>query len=280
MRRRRSSRTRRTPPAGLRTRGSPTCGPGWRPRTRHPSDRPRRRPPSSRARTSSTCATGSPCWSTTAASSRTVATRTRARPGCRPTGWSPGAARSTGARSWSSPTTPPSRRGRGGPAPSRRSCVPRKPHCAKSFRSSGWSTAQAPGSPTRSRCSRGGGVPGGSSTTRSPCPARCRRSAACSARRRRAGPTSPASATSSSWSRATPRCTWGHRGWPRWSSARRSPSRRWAAPGCTAPSRVSATCSPTTTPRPSSSPGSTSRTCPAAGAPRCRPTTRRSRPSR
>ena len=53
-------------------------------------------------------------------------------------------------------------------------------------------------------------------------------------RRRRLHPV--ASPTSSSWSRATRRCTSAARGWPRWSSARRSRSRRWAARGCTAPS--------------------------------------------
>ena len=60
------------------------------------------------------------------------------------------------------------------------------------------------------------------------------------------------------------------RGWPRWSSARRCRSRRWAARGCTAPSPGWATCWRTTTPRRSSWRGSTSRTCRAAGACRCR----------
>ena len=54
-----------------------------------------------------------------------------------------------------------------------------------------------------------------SSTTRSRRPARCPRSAACSARAPRAARTSPRSATSCSWSRATPRCTWARRAWPR-----------------------------------------------------------------
>ena len=215
-------------------------------------------------------------------SSRTAATRTRGRPGCRPTAWSPGAARSTAGRSWSSRTTPPSRRGRGGRAPSRRSCAPPRPHCARSFRSSGWSTAPGPGSPTRSRCSRGGAGPGGSSTTRSRCRARCRRSAACSARRRPAGPTSPASATSSSWSRATPRCTSGQpadgRDGRRREGLARGDGRRADALhrlGRRRPARR------TTTPRPSSSPGSTSPTCRgswrAAAADRTTPRSRRSR---
>ena len=149
-----------------------------------------------------------------------------------------------GRPAWSSPTTPPSRPGRGGRAPSRRSCGPPRPRCARSFRSSGWSTAPGPGSPTRSRCSRGGAGPAGSSTTRSRCRARCRRSAACSARRRPAGPTSPLLRHHHHGRGQRLDVPRRRRGWPRWSSARRSPSRRWAAPGCTAPSRASATCSP------------------------------------
>ena len=73
--------------------------------------------------------------------------------------------------------------------------------------------------------------------------ARSRRCARCSGRRRPAAPTSRRSATSSSWSRATPRCTSAPTGWSRWSPARRPRSRRWAAPGCTAPSPASGTSS-------------------------------------
>ena len=51
---------------------------------------------------------------------------------------------------------------------------------------------------------------------------------------RRAARTSRRSATSSSWSTATRACTSARRAWPRWSSARRSRSRRWAARRCTA----------------------------------------------
>ena len=65
---------------------------------------------------------------------------------------------------------------------------------------------------------------------------RCRRSAACSGRVPRAAPTSRRSPTSSSWSRATPRCTSAARAWRKWLSENVSRSRRWAAPGCTAPS--------------------------------------------
>ena len=67
------------------------------------------------------------------------------------------------------------------------------------------------------------------------------------------------------------------RGWPRWSSGRRCRSRRWAAPGCTAPSPAAATCWPPTTPRRSSWPSCTSPTCRRAGAPSRRPTSPRSR---
>ena len=44
----------------------------------------------------------------------------------------------------------------------------------------------------------------------------CPRSAACSGPRPPAAPTSRASATWCSWSRATPRCTWVRPAWPRW----------------------------------------------------------------
>ena len=73
--------------------------------------------------------------------------------------------------------------------------------------------------------------------------ARCRRCAACSARRRPAGRTSRRSATSCSWSTATPRCTSARRGWPRWSSARSPRWRRWAGRGCTCRSRAAPTTS-------------------------------------
>ena len=69
-----------------------------------------------------------------------------------------------------------------------------------------------------------------------------------------------------SWWRATRRCTSARPGWPRRSSASGSRSRRWAAPGCTPPSRAAATTSPSTTPTPSSRPSTGSRTCPATGA--------------
>ena len=58
-------------------------------------------------------------------------------------------------------------------------------------------------------CSPAAGARAGSSTTRCGCRAGCPRSAACSGRARPAAPTSRASATSWSWSRATPRCTSG-----------------------------------------------------------------------
>ena len=87
-----------------------------------------------------------------------------------------------------------------------------------------------------------------SSGTRSGPAARSRRCARCSARARPVARTSRRSATSSSWSRATPRCTSAPTGWSRWSPARRPRSRRWAAPGCTAPSPASGTswCRPRT----------------------------------
>ena len=75
-----------------------------------------------------------------------------------------------------------------------------------------------------------------SSTTRYARPARSRRSARCSARARPAGRTSRRSATWSRWSTATPACTSAPTGWSRWSPARRPRWRRWAGPGCTAPS--------------------------------------------
>ena len=72
-----------------------------------------------------------------------------------------------------------------------------------------------------------------------------------------AAPTSRRSATSSSWSRATPRCTWARPAWPRWSSERgRDRSRRWAAPACTPPSPAAATTWRSTTPRRAGPPGS------------------------
>jgi hypothetical protein len=78
---------------------------------------------------------------------------------------------------------------------------------------------------------------------------RCRRSAACSGRAPRAGRTFPRSATSSSWSRPTLRCTSVRRGWPRWWWERRSPWRRWAGRGCTPRSPGVVTNWPPTTPR-------------------------------
>ena len=51
------------------------------------------------------------------------------------------------------------------------------------------------------------------------------------------------SATSWRWSTATRACTSPPTAWSRWSRARRPRWRRWVAPGCTAPSRVSATSS-------------------------------------
>ena len=67
------------------------------------------------------------------------------------------------------------------------------------------------------------------------------------------------------------------RGWRRWWWGRRSRSRTWAEPGCTAPSPAAATCWPRTTPTRSSWPSSTSPTSPRAGAPSRRPTCPRSR---
>jgi propionyl-CoA carboxylase beta subunit len=55
-----------------------------------------------------------------------------------------------------------------------------------------------------------------SAGARCDCRERCPRSAACSDRRPQAAPTSPASATWCSWSRATPPCTSARPAWPRW----------------------------------------------------------------
>ena len=109
-------------------------------------------------------------------------------------------------------------------------------------RSSTWSTRPARASPIRSTCSPAAAAPGASSTTRCSCPARCRRSACSSGRRRPAAPTSRRSATWCSWSTGTRPCTSARRAWRRWSSARRSRSRRWAARACTARSPAAATC--------------------------------------
>jgi len=96
---------------------------------------------------------------------------------------------------------------------------------------------RAPGSPTRSRCFPG--RRGRREDLPHPGPgirARSRRCARCSARRRPAAPTSRRSATSSPWSRATPRCTWAARGMVEMVVRGGAPPwRRWAAPGCTAP---------------------------------------------
>ena len=99
-------------------------------------------------------------------------------------------------------------------APSRRSCGSPRPRCGSSCRSSTSSTPPARGSPTRSSCSPAAAARAGSSPTRCGCRAASRRCAACSGRRRRAVRTSPRSATWCSWSRRTPRCTSGRRGWP------------------------------------------------------------------
>ena len=105
-------------------------------------------------------------------------------------------------------------RARGARAPSRRSCGSPRPRCSSSCRSCTSSTPPARASPTRSSCSPAGAARAGSSPTRCASRAGCRRCAACSARRPRAVRTSPRSATSCSWSRATPRCTSARRGWP------------------------------------------------------------------
>ena len=59
--------------------------------------------------------------------------------------------------------------------------------------------------------------------------------------RRPAAPTSPRSATTWRWWTATRRCTSAARGWSRWWWRRRPRWRRWAAPGCTAPSPAAGT---------------------------------------
>ena len=86
--------------------------------------------------------------------------------------------------------------------------------------SSGSWTPREDVSPTRSSCSPGVVEPGGSSTTRSGCPEKCRRSAASSDRRPPAERTYQRSVTWSSWWRGTHRCTWGPPAWRRWSSGR------------------------------------------------------------
>jgi hypothetical protein len=108
----------------------------------------------------------------------------------------------------------------------------------RACRSSGSSTRPGPASPTRSRCSPVAAAPGGSSTTRCALSGKVPQICCLFGPSPPAGPTSRASATSSSWSRATPRCTSAAPAWPRWSSVRRPPSRRPAAPGCTAPCRA------------------------------------------
>ena len=90
---------------------------------------------------------------------------------------------------------------------------------------------------------------------------------------RRWAPTSRASATWSSWSRGTPRCTWDRPAWPRWSSGSRPRWRRWGEPACTPPSRVAATTWRSTTRMRSNRRASTCPTCPVAGG-RIRPATR------
>ena len=84
-------------------------------------------------------------------------------------------------------------------------------------RSSGWSTRPAPGSPTRSQLFPGRRGAGRIFYNQVRLSGRVAPdSAASSGRRPPAAPTSRPSATSCSWSRATPRCTSARPGWPRW----------------------------------------------------------------
>src|SRR5215471_4310815 len=156
-----------------------------------------------------------------------------------------------GARSRSWATTRRSRPAPGAPGPSRRSCASRRPPAGSACRCCTWSTRPGRGSLTRSTCSPAAATRDASSSTRCSSRAGCRRSASSSALRRPAARTSRRSATWSSWSRGTRRCTWAPRAWWRSWSASASTSRSSAAPACTARRAAAATSWSRTTARPS-----------------------------